>query len=341
MLFLFAVLLWSSLNVFGISWGVVVFLVTIASAFCICWSEQLGIAALLAVLVDFVCIFGLHSPAPRAVDLGGLYPSCSNNMKCIALALNEYHKANGCFPPAYIADKNGRRMHSWRVLILPYIDKAYYERYDFDEPWDAPNNRSLQSFSSPRHRLPLDWFICPDDNHPVPGKPVCANYLAVVGPGSAWRGQQSMTLKDCQPADQSILLVEVADSDIVWTEPRDYEAGVDSSPHSWTISSKHGPKEEFFYVTPFGGANVALVDGGVHFVSGKNLSVDRLPELLNVGGFPKAYEPVSAPPGINWPNCLALVVWLLSVGWLQYRAWQARRRMLLQMTNIRGPVTSL
>ena len=45
-----------------------------------------------------------------------------NNLRKSRLALHNYHQANGCFPPAYIADKNGKPMHSWRVLILPYME---------------------------------------------------------------------------------------------------------------------------------------------------------------------------------------------------------------------------
>ena len=34
--------------------------------------------------------------------------------------------------------------YSWRVAILPYLEQnALYKQYDFDEPWDGPNNRKL------------------------------------------------------------------------------------------------------------------------------------------------------------------------------------------------------
>ena len=44
---------------------------------------------------------------------------CQGNLMAIGLALQNYHDAHGCFPPAYIADENGNAMHSWRGLILP------------------------------------------------------------------------------------------------------------------------------------------------------------------------------------------------------------------------------
>ena len=69
---------------------------------------------------------------------------CKNNIKQIALALLMYEQAHGSFPPAYTADADGTPLHSWRVLILPYIEQQrLYDQYDFDEPWDGPNNSQL------------------------------------------------------------------------------------------------------------------------------------------------------------------------------------------------------
>ena len=71
---------------------------------------------------------------------------CENNLRQIALALQNYHQANGCFPPAYVADKNGKPMHSSRMLILPYVGfDDLYKAYDFTEPWDGPNNKKTES----------------------------------------------------------------------------------------------------------------------------------------------------------------------------------------------------
>ena len=140
---------------------------------------------------------------------------CLNNLKQIALALHSYDQANGSFPPAYIADKNGKRMHSWRVIILPYLDEmTLYKSYNFKEPWDGPNNKKLLS-SRPR------VYSCPIDRCPAGETPT--SYLAVVGTNAAWAGEKPRTLGANFPAGLSntIMVVEVADSGIAWTEPRD------------------------------------------------------------------------------------------------------------------------
>ena len=55
----------------------------------------------------------------------GVCPSRAvrNNLKQIGLALLEYHQKYGSFPPAFVADANGKPLYSWRVLILPELGR--------------------------------------------------------------------------------------------------------------------------------------------------------------------------------------------------------------------------
>ena len=39
---------------------------------------------------------------------------------------------------------DGRRLYSWRVLILPYLEqKGLYDLFDRTAAWDSPHNREL------------------------------------------------------------------------------------------------------------------------------------------------------------------------------------------------------
>src|SRR5262249_7322884 len=49
---------------------------------------------------------------------------CIYKLRQIGMALHSYHDKFGSFPPAYIADENGRPIHSWRVLLLPYLGQT-------------------------------------------------------------------------------------------------------------------------------------------------------------------------------------------------------------------------
>lgn len=88
--------------------------------------QLIDIVVVLAILGFLI---GMLLPAvgtPRTVSHSS---TCLNNIRQIALAMLNYENANGHFPPAYIADENGKPMHSWRVLILPYLEQeALYKQ---------------------------------------------------------------------------------------------------------------------------------------------------------------------------------------------------------------------
>ena len=136
--------------------------------------------------------------------------TCKNNLKQIALALHNYHQANGCFPPAYIADKNGRPMHSWRVLILPYLELDHlYKQYNFNEPWDGPNNKKLLAARPKGSPVRATTPATQRDLHELRCR------------GRRERGMGGReSREDCRtPTEPDHLVVEVAGADIPWTEP--------------------------------------------------------------------------------------------------------------------------
>jgi len=182
----------------------------------------------------------------------------------IAIALHNYHDFHGVLPPAYIPDKNGKPMHSWRVLILPFIEgKSLYEAYDFDEPWDGPNNRKLAS------QVP-DFYQCPSHLPSSRKGPAAASYFAVIGPQTVWPGATTRQFKDIQKADgtsQTLLVMETHIPDTVWTEPRDlsFEEALDSL-YSTDPGRMFGHRYEDFFFDYYAGIHVALVDGSVLFL---------------------------------------------------------------------------
>src|SRR5687768_11876649 len=53
--------------------------------------------------------------------------TCMARTRRIAEGLEQYRQANRAFPPSCTFSKNGTRLHSWRVLLLPYL--GYDELY--------------------------------------------------------------------------------------------------------------------------------------------------------------------------------------------------------------------
>lgn len=86
------------------------------------------------------------------------------------------------------------------------------------------------------------------------GRPAAGNtktsYVAVVGPNAAWTGMTPRKFADFPGGtSHTILLVEMAGSDIEWTEPRDLpldKLEVGKSPSMAPLSRHHEHRNEFF-----------------------------------------------------------------------------------------------
>ena len=224
---------------------------------------------LLVVGGVLIVVVGLFLPSVRSVPRPSRQIACNNNLRQLLLALHIYHDAYGSFPPAYVADENGRPMHSWRVLILPFIEQqALYDQYRFDEPWDGPNNRLLvQQYDG---RL----FQCPSDSKAGRGE---TSYVAVTGSGTAWPGEKAVKLSDiADGTSDTILLVEVQHSGIHWMDPRDLDIAQLplslNAPRGPCISSEHKH-----------GAHVGLADGAPRFLPNDTPS-HTLWALLTIDG---------------------------------------------------------
>jgi hypothetical protein len=67
--------------------------------------------------------------------------SSIQNLERIADALNAYFADHGTYPPNATRGPGNKPMHSWRVLILPYLDEEdLYNEFDFRYAWDHPDN---------------------------------------------------------------------------------------------------------------------------------------------------------------------------------------------------------
>lgn len=138
------------------------------------------------------------------------------NLRQIGMAMLMYHEAHGTFPPAYVADKDGKPMYSWRVALLPYLEHQWlYDRYRLDEPWDSPQNRALAAMMPEVYRSP-------DDRG---GGPTRTSYLMIVGPDTISDGPTAHSIEEIQDGSSgTILVAEAASSGVNWTEPRDLDA---------------------------------------------------------------------------------------------------------------------
>ena len=111
-LLLLFVVLASSLGVFG-AWGIVVFVITLGFTLYLREAESLRpVVYLVLVALCLTCLIGLLWPAVQNARAAGRRAACLCKMKQVVLALQNYQQANGYFPPAYLANKNGKPVHS-------------------------------------------------------------------------------------------------------------------------------------------------------------------------------------------------------------------------------------
>lgn len=183
-------------------------------------SWQISVLGLMRLVFAIACVLvmiRLFGPGVTYCDWeAARRAQCVNNLKQIGLALEGYHQQYGVLPPAYVADAVGRPMHSWRVLILPFLDQVpLYNRYNFAEPWDGPHNIRLLG------DIPT-VFACPSR---FPAPRALTSYVAITGPGTAFPDAASVALADITDRHHStLILAEVVDVPVPWTAPLDLDA---------------------------------------------------------------------------------------------------------------------
>ncbi len=138
---------------------------------------------------------------------------CMNNMRQISLALLNYESENGSLPPAYTVDEDGNRLHSWRTLILPYLEeKSLYESIDLDKAWDHPDNAA--AFETEIHA-----YCCPSAGR----EEFLTTYLAANGPEFCFNGSTPRALNEiADGASRTITVIDVpAENAVHWMSPND------------------------------------------------------------------------------------------------------------------------
>lgn len=123
---------------------------------------------------------------------------CKKNLQQIGLALRSYHDKWGSFPPAYTVDNQGKRLHSWRTLLLPFLREQHlYDMIDLSKPWDDAANAVA------RLDRCSEIFVCPS----CPVGRHFSSYLAVSVPTSCFPGSETRKLKDMRDGPSNVLAV--------------------------------------------------------------------------------------------------------------------------------------
>jgi prepilin-type processing-associated H-X9-DG protein len=315
----------SAIGVFG-PWGIAVALACILAAACIQKSkstDKAGLAAGLILVVALILYFAIrpHTAKPET-------DQCLNNLKQIASAIRDYEKKNGSLPPEYLAGPDGKPWHSWRVLILPFLDrKDLFDAYDFKEPWNGPKNIKLSD------KMP-GVFHCPSDKNSNARSQ--ASYFAVVGSETFWRGAKPVGALGFW-SRQTVMLVEKANSGINWLEPRDlsYQQVCKDNPSTDPdLFAPHKRKGGLRFKWA-GWSNVAFADGNAKSVSSNFLSENFKTLLTGDSDWVSIdqdkgplYDPnyIDLPSFSDWSKIINVMVFVVSLSALAFRPRRRKKR---------------
>lgn len=237
-------------------------------------SSSLPFVIIILVVVLGVAFVGgaillaLLLPAVQAARESARRAACCNNLHQISMAMQQYEFKNGKFPPAYVADKDGKPLYSWRVLLLPYLDRDdLFQRFHRDEPWNSPHNRLISD-------TVMSIFRCPSS----PGNdPLETNYVMVVGPQTISSGAKSVNTDQIRDGmTNTIAVIEVTGAGIHWAEPRDLEAD------KIDFATDHRDGKGIGSGHP-GGVNAAFCDGHVRFLP-QSLRPDQIRGMTTIAG---------------------------------------------------------
>jgi prepilin-type processing-associated H-X9-DG protein len=217
----------------------------------------------LAGLAIIVLLIALLLPATRTARGPARRSQCVNNLKQIALALRNYAAVHDALPPAYTVDAQGRRLHSWRTLILPHLEQpALYETIDLAKPWNDPANATARLTA-------LSVFHCPEDV----GPPNTTTYLAIAAANGCLNPREPRRLEEITDAHALTLMVIEAGAEnaIPWMAPVDADE---------VLLMSLGATTKLHHV---GGMNAGFLDGSVKFLKASTSAKVRA-ALMTISG---------------------------------------------------------
>jgi hypothetical protein len=214
--------------------------------------------------VVLVLLIGLLLPAKRQAREAGRRTKCINNLHQIGVALHNYARDHGGFPPAYTVDAQGKPLHSWRTLLLPSMEYApLYKQIDLSKPWNDPVNKALCETDVQAYRCPSSQV--------EGGKTL---YLGVVAPGGLFQPNKIRKLSEITDGTAQTLMVVEVDEDhaVPWACPTDATEPI-------IMGLKSSARPPHANVIP-----VVFADGSAATLSVRNLTDEQLKALISIAG---------------------------------------------------------
>jgi hypothetical protein len=176
---------------------------------------------------------------------------CNNKMRQIGIAYLNHLDTTKKFPPAFSVDDNGKPLHSWRVLLLPYLNEdKLYKAIRLNEAWDSEHNKQF-------HNKMPNAFKCPSCKQGNPQSDTV--YCMVTGEEAFGKTDgKGITFDKIGDGSSDTICIVERKTPVCWMSPEDVTfenaaKGINKIPNG--IGSEHDR-----------GANVVFIDTSVHFL---------------------------------------------------------------------------
>lgn len=233
--------------------------------------ELLVVIAIIAMLVALIL------PAVQQAREAASRARCSNNLKQIGLALQNYHDSAKSFPPGYVSDFDSFGNDTgagwgWAALVLPQMEQAgLYKKIRFERPIEAAINSGVRVMSIP-------GYLCPSDSvkptwtatqYNLAGSPVAAicdvassNYAGMFGITEPGVDGEGIFFRDSQIAIKNI---SDGTSHTLMVGERSQQLGYSTWVGAVTNASCFPPAGSPAPAVPYQGSGMVLGHSGENF----------------------------------------------------------------------------
>jgi hypothetical protein len=185
------------------------------------------------------------------------------NLFRIAIAMRRYEIEHATLPPAYSVDDEGNPLHSWRVLLLPYLGyDELHAQLRLDESWDSEHNQQF-------HDAEVAVYQDPSGQDGA-GQTI---YNVIEGETTAYNGGKGKRLDSFGPNLVNLILVSERSDPVCWMDPTQ-EVSLATAERGINVAGANGLGSDHER-----GLHAALLSGAVRFLS-MDIATDELRALL-------------------------------------------------------------
>lgn len=175
-----------------------------------CARNGFTLVELLVVIAIIGILVSLLLPAIQSAREAARRMSCSNNLKQVALACQNYNDTHSVLPPIRAGQISNNQPfgqsyypgcqtwinstgYSWRALILPYMEEnGLYDEINWESSlhscWNSGGFPSAGGPGQPGRQL-IPNYMCPSDPTERVGSDAPTNYAGIMGAtGNHWEG---------------------------------------------------------------------------------------------------------------------------------------------------------